>query len=242
MAYRTMDVQRYEKMLAAFREAPGVYRRAAAAAGVDPATARKAWLSGWPQFPWAPAIKETFEREQVAARARQRLEEEAARARVAERAAEAVHGAVEPRKELEAARASALEERTANARLIRGVRANLVAMMNVTSGWLRVLVERTAELQAAMRKKNPEEAIHLSLVLMKAIKQQAETAESLHKMSRLELGDPTEIVERVDASGDADAAAKAVARARRALARAQRLGVIPKDLLPAEDDEPPTEH
>lgn len=59
---KSIPVEAWHKLLAAFREKPGNYRHAAIAAKIDQRTAKKGWLEGWPHFKRAP-ISQILQRE-----------------------------------------------------------------------------------------------------------------------------------------------------------------------------------
>lgn len=238
MAYRAITRDIYEKLVRAYRQAPGNHANAAREANVWRGTARKAWETGWAQWKWAPSIKRTFLDEEVAARSRQRLEEEAARARVSERAAEQVHGQIEQAQDRERARSAAVEERLESAKLIRGTRQNLAAMLAVTSGWVKELYDLNPDIRAALKKKSPEQLIGLGLQLGRALDRLTSAVDKLQVMAAREVGDPTEIVQHtLSLDGTPEDAARYVAMARRAVTRAARTGVINPALLEAEEAE-----
>ena len=77
-----ISIEVAEKLLEAFRRAPGHARSAAKAAGCDPRTATKAWARGWAHVPHAARpMKDIIAEEQVLARA-MREEQEAETERV----------------------------------------------------------------------------------------------------------------------------------------------------------------
>lgn len=242
MAYRAITRDIYEKLVKAYRQAPGNHANAAREANVWRGTARKAWESGWAQWPWAPSIKRTFLDEEVSARARQKLEEEATQARVAERAAERVHGQVEQAQDRERARSTAVEERLESAKLIKGTRQNLAAMLAVTSGWVKDLYDLNPDIRAALKKKSPDQLISLGLQLGRALDRLTSAVDKLQVMAAREVGDPTEIVQHtLSLDGTPEDAARFVSMARRAVDRAARLGVVNPALLEDEQKEEPFE-
>lgn len=81
----------YDALLDAFREVPGNYTQAARLAGTNPRTAKRAWLTGWRQYPWARPIQTVLREEAAAARSRrreQKLAEQAKRSADEELSAE----------------------------------------------------------------------------------------------------------------------------------------------------------
>jgi len=239
MAYRALTRSTYEKLVAAFRSAPGNLANAARDAGVCRETAKKAWETGWKEWPWAPSVKQMFLDEEVAARARQRLDEEAARARVAERAAEQVHKDIDAVAQRNTARDDALSERIESAKLIKGCRQNLMALLGITAGWAREVYELQPQTRQALRGKNPDQIIAVGIQLGKLVSRLTDAVDKLQQMAAREVGDPTEIVQHtLQLDGSPEEAARFVALARRAAARSARLGLISQAAIDA-DLEPP---
>lgn len=84
MANRVITPETYDLMVRAYRERPGVHSHAARMANCDVRMARRGWEEGWPNRPFAVAIKDFLANERLMARARAaELEEQRYREKLA---------------------------------------------------------------------------------------------------------------------------------------------------------------
>ena len=71
MGYGTpLTKETYERLVDAFRDAPGNFSAAARAVGCDRRMAKRAWTKGWERHPWARPVEVVLREEHDAARAR----------------------------------------------------------------------------------------------------------------------------------------------------------------------------
>jgi hypothetical protein len=196
---RGMTVETAEKLLAAFRTAPGRLAPAARAAGVCSDTAGHAWhkgliVQGFPQYrrPFRELIAE---------------EQEVARARLAGEQAEAARLAAEAEaRRRGTTREKALEdvtqERVQEAQLVRAARGSTLILLhtvtNLSAGLDKLggKVRAVLELEAA----KPDDQVDVRLVLRllgqltTSLRQCNDAGQRALEMSRLLLGEPTSIV------------------------------------------------
>jgi len=206
----------YNELLAAYRQHPGVFARAARLVGCDTRTAKKAWAEGWPDKGLDP-IQEVVEDEQAAARARlkeQRAAELAEQQRAAEREQE--------RRDM-AAVDDAIAARAEEAQTVRAARHNSMALLITTQRMLRAgakLADRI-ENEVAEQTIKPANAIALFQAMASTARQANETARLALSMERQLLGDPDKVVEhrhtmRVEnPEREIEAAGRALERARK---------------------------
>lgn len=219
--------EQYRLLVRSYREEPGGVSKAAREAGLSRPTARKAWTSGigvWVakgQEEAAPPIKETVEEEQKAARA-SLLERQAERAVV----------------DAEKARQDVIQARKQEAELVRGERANVMALIGTTGVILQGAIASAHEIQKALRTgKDPVTGKPIGLKdhvvilerIARLVRQAGESAVDVVRLERLLLGEPTEIlgIRDLDSISEEDAIrelAEAGEVARRMAARRKRDG------------------
>jgi len=215
-----------------FRARPGAFTAAAKAAGVSPATAKKAWETGYPNDPEPRRpIKDLLAEEQ-----------EAARARMVdlERQTEALTAELEAKRQAEA-KAKALEDanssRVKEAQMVRGARAGAQALIatigGVSGGVAQLAVKVGKALQTLAQSPDPltmkdmTELTRVISTLASAMRQATDAAKSTMEMERLLLGEPTAIVGHVHLTDvTLDEAEKRMGAAMKALERAKRMGVV----------------
>lgn len=219
----------YDALLDAFREVPGNYTAAARLAGTSPKMAKRAWLTGWRQYPWAKAIQGVMREEAAAARARrreQKLAEQAKRTADEELAAE------------ESAKATSQE--TA---IVVATRANALLFAGAVNRILRVATPLAAKLEANLVAAYDQGKIS-DLQLIKAFKDMGvvarhsgEAARLALELHRIQQNKPIHVV-GIE-SMDPDAAALEMEALSRTLRRAEALGIA-ESALGATDDAPTT--
>jgi hypothetical protein len=204
---RSLEEEKWLRLLTAYREVPGNHSRAGEKAGVDRATARKFYEDGDPKSPWgARAIKAILFDEQRAA------------------AAAVVSAAPLTSDEARAAKAAAIETRAAEGKLLRYARDNAQALLNLTTVLSSTALKLADRVRATLE--NPEFASGMTLAQalltlnrIAAIAQRGiYAAESVTTLERQVLGDPNDRGAR-----DADVAAISDADAIETLGRAADL-------------------
>lgn len=176
-------------MLTSYRLNPGRYQTAARAAGVHFRTAKRAFLEGWDNPPWARPISEVLEEERVAARA--------ASVEVAQATASARARQIEEREvaRLDAAREAGREAQAVRASLSNALSllANLGQLSQASLAVSRAAAEdMLKEVQAGkLRWRDAMPFLKtLSLVSVRATDQLRESMAAM----RLHLGKPEQLV------------------------------------------------
>lgn len=216
----------YEKLLGAFREAPGNASHAADYAHCDRRTAKKAWETGFPSTgDWARPIHEVLKEEQIAARAK-----------LAETAAATTNH--------EGARSDAIDARAEEAMLVRAARVSAGRYQESMQHMLMGVTELSKRIRVEMEKLALPDGVdgngdptypkvnlvsltRLIQTVSSAIRQGNEAGLIAMRMERLHLGMPGEIIGYQDMG--MDEAADHIRRSHRALDRASRRGLV---LLP----------
>jgi len=196
-----MQNEAAERILIAFREAPGLAQTAAKVAGVDKRTARKAWEKGLASTnnpKYHEPFSQIIEREQVEARARLQTEETIATTKAGE---------------IEAARRAQLQEhaqkditegRVQEASMVRMARSGAIVLLNtlaqVTAGASVVgkKVRKTLEdvgndPNRDLTLKEANEVTKTLNRLTTSLRQASDAAQKAMEMERLLLGEPTNI-------------------------------------------------
>lgn len=195
MARRKITPEFYEALTAAFRQVPGNASEAAAlvreamGSTCDPRTAARAWDRGWPRLELEP-IAARLEKEKIAARAKL-AHDDTAKALAAATSDEAVVR--------EQARIDAINARTAEGRLVRVARENVLALLESSNELLegyRLLAPKVKKLLAKMDADDLGITESARLLWRIAIAARASTAAGLQvlQMERLLLGQPMEII------------------------------------------------
>ena len=197
----SIDADRYDRLLAAFREKPENYTAAAKKAGVTFRTAKKAWLKGWPSKNFEP-IKTIIALEHFEARAARHdtsapehdiSDEEAARARAAAKEAE----------ERAKARRDAITARVEEAKMIKTARGSAIHLLAITKKILAGMGPLADEVHDRLTqiKLNDETTVadlediaRLIWRLAISTKSGTETAFKILQSERLLLGQPTDII------------------------------------------------
>ncbi len=207
----------YEILLRAYRNESQNHASAARAAGCTALTAQRTFEKGWPTPEgWAPPIKEKLAREADAVRAA-----EEARIRAHERAV------IE---EAEQARARAVEAKTEEEQIIRTGRKEVLQAFGMTLELVPAMRKLAKSVNAAIMdesfKVDPTQAFtfmrHFSGLMQKGLL----AAELTIRLSRLDRGQPTMIVEEL-MNWDPETCEKEIQEAQAALERARAKGIIP---------------
>lgn len=190
MGRRIITKEDYQRMLDAFRSAPGNYSHASKLANCWHGTCKKAWNDGWPKQGMDP-IKEVLYQEQRAARAAlevSRREGEVEAERQIRASVEATQGTQ--------AGTDAIMARTEEARLVRGARNNAVGLMATTAQLLQGGHKLAKHLKQRIEEEldtiTPSEATKMITAISSLTKQGNEAAKVAMTMERLHLGEPTE--------------------------------------------------
>lgn len=246
----------FDKLVEAYREAPGQHKLAGRNAGVFHTTAKKAWDEGWTTFAWGTVpIKEIIKQEQTIARARA-AEIEAARQEAAKRNAAdaAVRGqelAVQVAVDREKIRQDAIESRLDEAKAVRLARANSIATMASLNRLLRStgdLIKGAEQRISTNKDMSPLQVVKFAKDVSQAVKQTAEATHTAMQMERLLLGDNNGALNDLPIDMSPEEAANEIKAAVAALTRAEALGLLegpdgppppPPDMPKDErDDEP----
>ena len=210
MARFLMNAEKLEKLLAAYREKPADHVYAAASAGIARTTAKKVWEQGI-DYMSVPPLRTRIKEEMTAARAGlldKRLEAEAAvEAELVEKKAVRAH------EEAEKARADAIHTRRQEAEIVRNERSNVAGMIGIVGHLVKGALKQAAQIEKEIEEgKDETTGIKLSLKdrldglknIGTLVKQCGEAAESVVKLERLLLGEPTDIVgvKRLDVGTD----------------------------------------
>lgn len=190
-----MNAAKYEAIVSAFRDSPGNYSRAAREAGVDPRTAKRGWLRGWPEL-GLPPIREKIVDEQREARVMFEREKRQSEREEAERQ---LMKDVEQR---DRARNDAVNARKAEADLVRANRGNTIALVSVTGRVLRGALRSASDLEQAFATGLDSDGKKLSVVervnmldrLARTVERCSRAARDTMAMERILLGEPTEII------------------------------------------------
>lgn len=228
---RHIPQSKFDALIAAFREHPGVYRTAARIAGVDKTTARTAWERGWPDRGW-PAIGTLFAGEQLRARAQLAKEAESlSKKELVENILAA--GAAPDSAIRNQAKKDGVSIRVEEAQAIRQARSNAMGLMGVTARLLTGVLklaqgaQRQLEAEAIRGFVDPMKVAKLLSSLAHSTIRGAEAAQLSMQMERLWLGQPTEIVGQVNLATDMtlEEVDKRLAAARTAVERARTRGL-----------------
>lgn len=203
-----MTHERYTACVSAFRDAVS-FKRVAEATGVARATAKKAWLEGWPEMGMAP-IKTVLEQEQL--RIRAALEQEAqAKAKMDSRGQEHAKLALEQEsqqtRQREQAKQDAVSIGLDEVRVVRASQVNAKAILAVANATLqasykildehRKMVERLtpAELQEKLKDEKFVEQVHKRAGTVAYLGSVAsQVAKYTMEMERMRVGKPVAVI------------------------------------------------
>ncbi|OHD23812.1 MAG: hypothetical protein A2Y38_17130 [Spirochaetes bacterium GWB1_59_5] len=255
---RALTRQMFDKLVEAYREAPGQHKFAGRNAGVFHTTAKKAWDDGWPTFSWGTVpIKEIIRQEQTIARARaaeiDAARQEAAKRNAADAAVRGQELAVQVAVDREKVRQDAIKSRTEEAQAVRLARGNSISTM----ASLNRLLRSTGELVKGAEKRisenkdmTPLQVVKFAKDVSQAVKQTAEATHTAMQMERLLLGDNNGAMNDLPIDMSPEEAANEIKAAQAALTRAEALGLLdgpggplnvpPPPLMPKDEryDEP----
>lgn len=226
MAWKVTSQSTYDKLIIAFRENWGNFSSAARAAGVARKTAKKAWISGWPDQRMRP-IRDLLEEERLAARAEILTE---TRAKLVGDQAVLQQEAVEAEKARLLSHSQAVQTRAQEGEMVKLSRANTIVMMATANRHLRVANKLAKELEEQVEKGEveltPQQVIKLAGSCAFLTKTAAEAARINLEMERILLGEPTEII-GIDVNNmSVEEAARRIEVANRALERARKRGLL----------------
>jgi hypothetical protein len=219
MGSRAIDSTLIDALTAAFRMDQGNVTKAARDAGCTFRTAQRAWERGWPQKGFKP-IKTIMVEEQLEIRARTAIE-------VAARAAS-------KEKDLEMARANAVQSRVQEGQIVALARTASLQAATVSSQLLAgarklaAVVQKSLEAEVAKQNDPASDPLdHMSVgqtiqLLSRVVDIAAKingSAYQVMQMERLHLGQPTDIIAHIDRDDeemtleDAEARVKAAQQA-----------------------------
>jgi len=221
MGFARITQEKYDKMVEAYRQAPGNSSRCARASGVDRHTARKAWAEGWPDRLLRP-IKDVYHEEQLAARAR------LAKAREEELSKLAAMQAGTEQLDRERARDDSIASIEEETKMVRASRHSAMALQVILQRLLRgsaTLAERVEEELANMTLKTPKELIAILKELSTVTRQANEAARLAQQMEHSLVGKPDQWLGIASDTSPQEAAAE-VELAQRAIRRLKKRGMI----------------
>ena len=223
MAGKMLTKDKYEQLVAAFRETPDRPYTVCKKVGVTGRTAIKAWEVGWPQKGYEP-IKTVMQREQVKARAEIIAQQASKKAFLLKEREDAIAHAAQSRAQegqmVGLARGGALQAMT--------VSVNLAGSARKLASQVKAKIDALAELDPtdplSLAPAAGLQMLHRLAELMQKINQIAETS---MRMERLHLGEPTQVVGHVITSQTEmtiDEAGARIEMAQKALDNARRVG------------------
>jgi len=185
----------YRALVAFFRDNPGATKKAAVECKVSYNTARRAWNDGWPKRKWDP-ISVVVAEEAIAARAA--IHDAHIEKQRDQHAAELERGY----EEAEKARQQVIVARRQEGEMVRGERANILALMGVTGRVLRGALAMAPKLEVQIRTGKDvdgkpltvRDQIDLLWKIARSVKLGGEAAHQIVQTERLLLGEPTEIL------------------------------------------------
>lgn len=176
----------YDSLVIAYRETPGNASQAARRAFCERRMAKRAWETGWPQYPWARPIRQVLELEQVSAQA-------AARAAVIK-----AQDAVE--EEREQSRQESVEARRQEHQMLKAARGDVLAALVLAAdlvGAMRVAVATIKDnlqvdpVTGKLPSITPIAAMSLLTRHATLVQKAVGAAEAVIQLSRLERGAST---------------------------------------------------
>lgn len=237
---RIASIESYEKILEAYRDAPGNHSRASKATGHDRKTCKKVWDNGW-AYDWAPPISEVIEREQELARvrvARQTVDDAEIQGFMDTTAAAELKRQehLQLMKERQAAKGHAIKSRAEEGEMVQGLRkAVMVAegtMLRCAVGFQELADAVNIELRQLALPGNKNFKVGAAIGYLRryaaTIRETSHAAREAMELERLLLGEPQQIV-GIQNLGDLDEATAEqcmdeIERAHRAIARHRERG------------------
>jgi hypothetical protein len=184
-----VDRDTYDKLVAAFRLAPGMVSRAGREAGVSPATARRAWEVGWPARGFEPICR-TMEAEARAVRAR------LARLGAREERVSLKEASLRPIVDEARERSVALKRREEWAQTCAGNRAVGGTALAALHRTFKGLFARIDLIEAALMDKDLTPAAYIT-ILQRSLAAYSSLSAAIHQnlqTEHLAIGAPTQIV------------------------------------------------
>lgn len=191
---RKITKEKYQALLAAFREHGDNFKAVAEEVGVHWSTAKKAWTEGWSSQkskPWALPIEQVIAKEQVEARAalareRQSLVEDHRIARQ-KSLQEAIEHAFD----------DLVDSRSKQGKVIRGARDNSLAALIITQKLLRAAMPLADKIvkQLESEQLNVFERMRLLRQLGRFSHDAIEMAQAVEEMEAKALGEPEKLLE-----------------------------------------------
>jgi len=205
----------YDKLVRAFREAPGNFSHASRISGSGRAACKVVWEHGWPKRSWAPPIRDYLakEKEMIRAERQKQLEIDQANEELSR----------------EKATKDAINAQAQEAAGSAAARANALALANVI-GRITIacipLSERVATmLKDADFKITPQSALKLFSSVAYTVRQGNEALRLALELERLRVGEPTNVLKLVAEDLTIDDVASQLTHMQRTLQRAVEKGV-----------------
>lgn len=231
---KPISEEKYHELIECFRENGRKYTVASRQCSCSVATAKKAWLEGWPERGW-PAIKAVLKDESLLARSR-RAAEKVTDVLIGQEEALAQQAEEEARARLKA-REDAIQARAQEAKMVALARANTIGLQSVTARLLRAGIREATNLDEQLQKGevqlSPKDRLSFMAKVGYLCEAAARCAETTIKMERQLLGEPTEVLGIAVKDMSLDEASRTVLVANRALRRAAARGLIPPDAVEA---------
>ncbi len=233
MAKRQVTEIMYQKLLEAFREVPGNYTFAAAKAGVDPRTARRAWNLGWPDMSRAP-IKAVLDAEKIALAEQLRAERQAAFESEQAKA----------KATRDKAQEDALRTKSEEAQMVRALRLvsrDSLQMIAAAFAGARPLYERVKKLmedEGSRADLNIKDAVRLMRDMASIAKILAEPVAVAITQERVLIDNPSSNLPALGDVSPADAQ-EMLEDIQRTLKRAKKLGYVGRPGEDLDDEETP---
>lgn len=206
---KRISQEQYQDMLASYREDPSNYNKAANSSGCTWATAKKAWLEGWPDLEM-PAIHDVLQGEQHAARAKLQRSKDQDDTEALKEAEEARNQAISARKDegrlVELARKSAAQGLATTHALSESARSLAMALLprldlevQTLQQWTRYETQVLHAGDAADNKPlrdgwEPTKVLSTIRTITELMRQMSAISKETMELERLYLGAPTTVI------------------------------------------------
>lgn len=234
MARNAITTDFFERLVEAFREAPGNIQRASKYVKCDRRTARRAWNEGWPDRSFPP-ISQVLEEERVATTARLQADREDEQKQMKLTRTEALASS------RDASRQDAVASRAVDTQVVRAARSNAMGLLSVTQRMLKGAVKFGSRLEQEIgdAKLKPVEMVKLLKEISNIARSSNETAKIAIAMERQLLGEPDRVIRHEFIPMTVEECTREIQMASRALARLQEQGII--DATPVAASELPAD-
>lgn len=230
MARNAITSDFFERLVEAFREAPGNVQRASKYVKCDRRTARRGWNEGWPDRAFPPISQILAEeREATAARLANERKEELASLKAASKLTAPATAAL--------AAKDAVDSRTIDTQVVRGARSNALGLLAVTQRMLKGAVKFGSRLESEIgdAQLKPREMVSLLKEISSIARSANETAKIAIAMERQLLGEPDRVIRHEFIPMSVEEATREIEMASRSLKRLQDQGIIDATPTPANE-------